>query len=405
MEERTPHTPPTPALRRAGLIFAVVAVIAAASGIYIRIKHNHELQDEVAARHTTVRVVSPDPGPGTQMLILPGNVSANIDAPIYARVPGYLKVWYTDIGTRVKKGQLLGIIETPELDQQIMRAQADVSTAKSNLEIAEVTAKRWQNLLATDSVSRQEVDEKTATAKAKRDILNAARANLQSLQAEQSFQRVVAPFSGIVTERNTDIGNLINPGSSNNGQPLFRVVDNHVLRIYVEVPQNFAYLVTLGLKVKVAFPELPGQQFSATVANISNAVHESSRTTTVELLMNNKDGRLFSGSYVEAHFELARDPNVLRVPVSALLFRKEGLQVATVDANNHVVLKNITVARDLGRVVEVNSGINHSDRVIDSPSDSIVQGEAVVIKQDNEAPHPSDLTKPEERGHEPEGSV
>jgi len=405
MQERTPHTPPTPALRRAGLIFAVVAVIAAASGIYIRIKHSHDLKDEVAARHTTVKVVSPDPGPGTQTLILPGNVSANIDAPIYARVPGYLKAWYTDIGAHVKKGQLLGIIETPELDQQIMRAQADVSTAKSNLEIAEVTATRWRNLLATDSVSRQEADEKTATAKAKRDILNAARANLQSLQAEQSFQRVVAPFTGIVTERNTDIGNLINAGSSNNGQPLFRVVDNRVLRIYVEVPQNFAYMITTGLKVKITFPELAGQFFPATVANISNAVHESSRTSTVQLLMDNKSGRLFSGSYVEVDFELARDPNVLRVPVSALLFRKEGLQVATVDANNHVVLKHITVARDLGRVVEVDSGITAGDRVIDSPSDSIVQGEAVVIKQNNEAPHPSELLKPEEKGHEPEGAV
>ena len=404
MQERTPHTPPSPALRRAGLIFAVAAVILAATGIYSRIKHAHDLQDEVAARHTTVEVVSPDPGPGMQMLILPGNVSANIDAPIYARVPGYLKVWYTDIGTRVKKGQLLGIIETPELDQQIMRAKADVSTAQSNLEIAEVTAKRWQNLLASDSVSRQEVDEKTSTAKAKRDILNAARANLQSLQAEQSFQRVVAPFSGIVTERNTDIGNLINPGSSHNGQPLFRVVDNHVLRIYVEVPQNYAYLVTLGLKVKVAFPELPGQFLPAIVANISNAVHESSRTTTVELLMDNKAGRLFSGSYVEAHFELARDPDVLRVPVSALLFRKEGLQVATVDANNHVVLKNITIARDLGRVVEVNSGITGSDRVIDSPSDSIVQGEVVMIKK-SDAPPIAELVKPEAKGPEPEGSL
>jgi multidrug efflux pump subunit AcrA (membrane-fusion protein) len=177
------------------------------------------------------------------------------------------------------------------------------------------------------------------------------------------------------------------------------------LRIYVEVPQNFAYMITVGLKVKITFPELPGQFFAATVAYISNAVHESSRTTTVQLLMNNKDGSLFSGSYVEADFELARDPNVLRVPVSTLLFRKEGLQVATVDAHNRVVLKHITIARDLGRVVEVNSGITGSDRVIDSPSDSIRQGEDVVIKQDNEAPDPSATDKPEERGHEPEGSV
>ena len=334
---------------------------------------------EVEAKHVTVKVVLPQFGPAVQTLILPGNVRADLDAPIYARVSGYLKTWYTDIGAHVKKGQLLGEIETPELDQQILRAQADLATAESNWEIADVTAKRWQNLVATDSVSHQEVDEKAADAKARHDILNAAKANLESLLADQSFQRIVAPFDGVVTERNTDIGKLINPGSSN-GQALFRVVDNRRLRIYTEVPQNFIYLIKPKMTVQVYFPELPAQGFAATVLSTSNAIRESSRTSTVELLMENKDGKLFSGSYAEVHFDLPSSSKVFRLPVSALLFRKEGLQVATVGADNRVVLKHIAIARDLGRVVEVDSGIDSTDRVIDSPSDSIVQGDVVRIK-------------------------
>lgn len=366
-------------LRLAGGIFAAVAVTIAVVGIYLRVNHANDLEKAVESQHVTVKVVTPQFGPSTQELILPGNVRADLDAPIYARVSGYLKTWETDIGARVKKGQLLGEIETPELDQQIMRARADVASAQSNWEIADVTAKRWQNLVASDSVSRQESDEKTADAKSKRDILNAAKANLDSLLASQSFQRVVAPFDGVVTERNTDIGKLINPGS-NNGQALFRVVDNRRLRIYTEVPQSFAYLIKPKMTVKLYFPELPGQPFKASVLSTANAIRESSRTTTVELLMDNKDGKVFSGSYAEVHFELPSSTQIYRLPVSALLFRKDGLEVATVGPDNRVVLKSITLARDLGRVVEVSSGIESGDRVIDSPTDSIVQGDIVRIQ-------------------------
>ena len=358
----------------------------AVAGIFIRIGHANDLQKEVESQHVTVKIVVPQPGAGEQPLILPGNVRADLDAPIYARVSGYLKSWNTDIGARVKKGQVLGEIETPELDQQILRAKADLATAESNWEIADITAKRWKNLLATDSVSQQENDEKAASAKAKHDMWNAARANMESLLADQSFQRIVAPFDGVVTERNTDIGKLITPGSSN-GQALFRVVDNRRLRIYTEVPQNSAYLIKPKMTVQIYFPELPGQHFAATVLSTSNAIRESSRTSTVELLMENKDGRMFSGSYAEVHFDLPSNAKVLRLPVSALLFRKEGLEVATVGADNRVVLKPITVTRDLGRVVEVGSGIDSADRVIDSPSDSIVQGDVVRIKN-TESPSP-----------------
>ncbi len=379
MPEHIPHAPLPARFRLTGMIFAVVAVVVVAVGIYIRTSHEHGLQKEVKSQHVTVKVVLPQSGPSKQELILPGNVQAYLDARIYARVAGYLKIWYTDIGARVKKGQLLGVIETPELDQQILRAQADLATAKSNLEIADVTAKRWQNLLSSESVSHQEVDEKTADAKAKHDILNAAQANLASLLADQSFKRVLAPFDGVVSERNTDIGKLINPGS-NNGKSLFRVVDNRKLRIYVEAPQNDSYLIKPGMEAQIIFPELPGQQFTASVLTTADAISESSRTSKVELLMDNKDDKLLSGSYVEVHFELSTNPNVFRLPVSALLFRKGGLKVATVGADDRVILKHITIARDLGRVVEVASGLDKTDRVIDSPSDSIVEGDIVRIK-------------------------
>ncbi len=401
MSDKIPHPPISARLRLTGVVVVILAVVIAVFGIMTRSRHEHDLQKEVDAQHQTVKVVMPESGTSSQKLILPVNVRADVDAPIYARVNGYLKAWYTDIGAHVKKGQLLGEIETPELDQQILRAKSDVASAESNWEIADVTAKRWQNLVATDAVSHQEADEKAATAKARHDLLNAAEANLKALMAEQSFQRIIAPFEGIVTERNTDIGQLITVGTTS-GQALFRVVDNRRLRMYAEIPQNYVSLIKPKMSVKIEFPEQPGQPFVATVLGISNAIRETSRTSQVELLMDNKDGKLFSGSYAEVHFELPSNAGIFRLPVSTLLFRKEGLEVATVSADNHVVLKHITIARDLGRVVEVSSGIDSTDRVIDSPSDSIVQGDAVVIK--DEGGKLGDQQH-EDHGHEQAGSL
>lgn len=398
MSEKIPH-PPIPArLRLTGIVFAILLIILAVWGILSRTRHEHELQKQVDAQHMMVKVVMPESGKSEQRLILPVNVRADVDAPIYARVNGYLKTWYTDIGAHVKKGQLLGEIETPELDQQIYRAKADVATAHSNWEIADVTAKRWQNLVATDAVSHQEADVKTADAKARLDLLNAAEANLKALMAEQSFQKLLAPFDGVVTERNTDVGHLISVGTTS-GQALFRVVDNSKLRIYTEIPQTYASWIKPKMTVHIVFPEMPADTFDATVLGMSNAIREDSRTSQVELYMDNKDGKILAGSYAEVHFELPANTTVFRLPVSTLLFRKDGLQVAVVGADDKVVLKNITIARDLGRVVEVSSGIDNTDRVIDSPSDSIMQGVAVVIK---DAPH-----KPngEHDGHEPEGAL
>ncbi len=380
MSDHIPHAHASSRLKLAGLAGLALAVTVAASGILLRVSHANVLKQEVESQHVTVKVIRPQYGPSDQALILPGDVKADFDAPIYARVSGYVKAWYTDIGAHVKKGQVLGVIETPELDERITQARADVARAESTWQLADVTSKRYQNLLATESVSHQEADEKAADAKAKNDALNAARANLNNLLALQAFNKVVAPFDGIVTERNTDIGKLINSGSGN-GQALFRVVDQRKLRVYVEVPQNYSYLIKEGMQVEVDFPERPSEHFSATVMNTSDAIHESSRTSTVELHMDNKDGKVFPGSYAEVHFTLPAQAGICRVPASALLFRKDGLEVATVGDDNRVILKHIVIARDLGRVVEVASGLSAADRVIDSPSDSIVQGDVVRTRE------------------------
>ena len=379
MSDHLMHRHPSRRLYLVGALLLLVALAVAGHGIATRDQHQKSLGKEVAARHTTVEVVAPEHCPSEQPLVLPGNVRADIEATIYARVAGYLKMWYTDIGAHVNKGQLLAEVETPELDQQILRERANLSMAQSNLEIADLTAKRWQNLLTTNSVSRQETDEKVADARAKADIANAATANLKNLLTQQSFNRIVAPFDGVVTERNTDIGKLINPGS-NNGQALFQVADNRKLRIYVDVPQNFSADIKPGMKAELHFPEYPSRVFSATVVSTSQAIHESSRTLTTELQMQNKDGAILPGTYTDVHFALPSRGSVYRLPASTLLFRKEGLQVATVGADNRVRLKNITLGRDLGGIVEVTSGVDDKDRVIESPSDSIVQASIVRIK-------------------------
>ncbi|PRC93251.1 efflux RND transporter periplasmic adaptor subunit [Solimicrobium silvestre] len=392
---------PLPSLRRSptrrlyliGAIFLVVALLIALIGITSRSKHEHKLEEGVKSKHITVQVITPEYGPSIQPLILPGNVRANIEAPIYARVAGYLKIWHTDIGAHVKKGQLLGEIDTPELDQQIVRERANLLVAQSNLDLANITSKRWQNLVVSNSVSRQESDEKSADAKAKNDFLNSVRAQLNNLLAQQSFNHITAPFDGVITERNTDIGKLINPGS-NNGQSLFQIADSRQLRIYVDVPQNYSADIKKGMTAELHFPEHPSQVFPATLVSTSQAIHESSRTLTAQLQMQNTDEEILPGTYAEVHFSLPSKGNVFRLPASTLLFRKEGLQVATVTTDNHVDLKFITLGRDLGSAVEVTSGISSKDRVIDSPSDSIAQGSVVRIKSAENVPVIVDSSEP-----------
>jgi len=366
-------------LRRTGLVALLLVLGLAIGGIVIRLHANTALKARTeAAAVTTVSLIDPARVDAHEELTLPGNVQAYFDAPIYARVPGYLKKWHVDIGTPVKAGQLLAEIETPEIDQQLRQAEADLATAKAKQKLAEITSKRWTDMLASESVSKQETDEKNGDYEAKMATTAAARANVERLQALQSFKRIVAPFDGVVTARKTDIGDLINAGSSS-GAELFRVADMHKLRVYVQVPQTYSDEVTNGMTAQLHFPEKPGSSFPATVVGTSQAISESSRSLLVQLEVDNAQGKLISGSYADVHFDLPATPGVLQLPVTALLFRRHGMKVATLGDDNHIVLKNIQIGRDLGTQVEVVSGLGANDRVIDSPPDWLAQGDQVQV--------------------------
>ncbi len=328
----------------------------------------------------TVATTKPSAQSGLSELILPGNIQANYEAPIYARTSGYLKRWLVDIGTPVKAGQLLAQIESPEVDQQLRQAEADLSTAEANQKIADLTAQRWRDLRSTDSVSKQEADEKIASAASGDAQMQAARANVQRLKELSGFEKIVAPFDGVVTARNTDIGQLIAAGE-NTGPALFRVADMHRLRTYVTVPQTYAASMTPGLKADLLFPDRPGKVYTATLDSTSSAIDQTTRTLLAQLVIDNKNGELLPGAYAEVHFHLppgAAGP-IFKLPANALLFRSDGLHVGTVDANNHVVLKTVEVGRDFGSDVEIIHGLNADDNVILSPPDSLTEGMAVRL--------------------------
>ncbi len=328
----------------------------------------------------TVATTKPAAQDGLAELILPGNIQANYEAPIYARTSGYLKRWLVDIGTPVKAGQLLAEIESPEVDQQLRQAEADLATAEANQKIADLTAQRWRDLRSTDSVSKQEADEKIASAASGDAQMQAAHANVQRLKELSGFEKIVAPFDGVVTARNTDIGQLIAAGE-NTGPALFRVADMHRLRTYVTVPQTYAASMTPGLKADLLFPDRPGKIYTATLDSTSSAIDQTTRTLLAQLVIDNRNGELLPGAYAEVHFHLppgAAGP-IFKLPANVLLFRSDGLHVGTVDANNHVVLKTVEVGRDFGSDVEIIHGLNADDNVILSPPDSLTDGIVVRV--------------------------
>jgi RND family efflux transporter MFP subunit len=277
----------------------------------------------------------------------------------------------------VRAGQALADIETPELDQQIHQVQAELETARANEALDKLTAERWKKMLAAQSVSQQEADEKAAAYSVSQARVDAAQANLNRLKTLAAFRHVIAPFDGIVTARYIDVGNLIDAGAGGKGSELFRLADEHQSRIYVDVPQTDAGQITVGLAAQLELPELPGVQVSATVMNLSQAVNVASRTMQVELLADNPDRRLLPGKYVEVHFQIPAPAHVLGLPTTALIFRKEGLQVAMVDSTSHIVLKPIQIAQERGAVVDVKLGVTPQDRIVDSPPDSIANGDLV----------------------------
>ncbi|MBV8497341.1 MAG: efflux RND transporter periplasmic adaptor subunit [Gammaproteobacteria bacterium] len=368
-------------LRRYALIALGVAVLLAVWGIASRLIARNALEHEAAsAAIPTVATVRPQHGPAANTLVLPGTVQAFYEAPIYARTNGYLKAWYTDIGASVKKGELLAEIETPEVDQELRQAEADLATAQANYQLARTTNERWQGLLATQSVSQQDADQRAGDAAAKSAARQSAAANLARLRELESFKRVVAPFDGVVTQRNTDVGALINAGQSP-GSALFRVADTHRLRIYVSVPQPYAAAIATGASAQLEFADHPGKRYTAAVASTAHALDATSRTLQVELQIDNERGELLPGSYAQVHFTLASSGDTLRVPVNTVLFRSAGLLVASVDAQRKVHLKSITEGRDFGTEIEVLSGLTPEDSLVLNPPDSISEGEQVRIAE------------------------
>ena len=370
--------------RGRGVTFFVVAAVfflaILAAGITIRLRDRRSVRAVTAQMaDPRVTVVSPKEAAPVQEIVLPGNIQPYVSSPIYSRTNGYLKKWYFDIGARVKKGQLLAEIEAPEVDQQVQQARSNLLTAQANLKLSEITMNRYRGLLTTDAVSKQEADNATGAYNANKAIVEANQANVRELEAVQSFQRIYAPFDGIITARNTDIGDLINAGSSNIPRTdLFHMAQPDKLRVYVNVPQQYSRATTPGLTAQLVLPEFPGRRFQGTLERTSDAIFVSTRTLLVEISVDNRTRTLLSGSFAEVHLSLP-DPNtVYLIPVNTLIFRSNALQVGVVNGGK-VELRQILPGRDFGNEIEVLSGLNANDQVIVNPPDSIVAGERVQV--------------------------
>jgi RND family efflux transporter MFP subunit len=375
--------PDTPAankkIRRYAWIALIIAIALGVWGEVSRVLARAALGKETAeAAIPIVSTVKAERSSVGEALVLPGAVQAFIEAPIYARTNGYLKTWSTDIGTQVVKGQVLAEIETPEIDQQLTQALADLATARANETLANSTNARWQGLLATESVSKQDADEKAGDAAAKKAAAESAAANVARLRDLESFKRVVAPFTGVITARNTDIGALINAGQSA-GSELFRIADTRKLRVYVRVPETFAAVTRPGMDADLRFAEHANKSFTARVVRTSNALDPIVRTLQVELELDNATGEIFPGAYAEVHFKIPAGAETLRLPANTVLFRSAGLQVATLDDQQRVILKSIVQGRDFGSSIEVLSGLSPNEVVVLNPPDSITDGVQVRV--------------------------
>jgi len=365
-------------LKLAGLGAIAVAALVVVGGLVSRVSADQSQKTWAHDQAIPTINLAKIQGGGERQLVLPGDVQAFNTAPIHARVPGYLKRWYVDIGTPVKAGQTLADIDTPDLDQQVLQARADLATAQANQSLAATTSKRWQGLVAADAVSKQEADEKLGDLTAKSSLVNAARANLNRLLALESFKRITAPFDGVVTTRSTDIGQLITTGSPNDAA-LFTVADQRKLRVYVRVPQNYSALIHKGLPADLSVPEYPGQSFKAVVASTAQAVGVQSGTELVELSLDNADGRIKSGDYAQVTFRLTSPVTTTRIPATAIQYRHEGPVVAVVGPDNHVKIRPVVVTRDLGASIEIGAGLAADDRVVDNPPESLIDGDLVRI--------------------------
>jgi RND family efflux transporter MFP subunit len=365
------------------LVIAAIAVVALlASGIWSRVKTRTALRAETAqVALTAVSVVSPKPTASAQEIILPGNVQPFITSPIYSRTNGYLKKWYFDIGAHVKQGQLLAVIDTPEVDQQLEQSLSNLNTAKANLTLAEITKNRYQGLLTKNAVAQQDVDNAVGTYNANKAMVDANQANVKQLQALQSFEKIYAPFDGVITARNTDIGDLINSGSSGTAKTdLFHISQPGKLRVYVNVPEEYSQGIKVGMIADLSLTEFPGRKFQGKLVRTAEAINLTTRTLLIEIEVDNPTGTLLSGSYAEVHLKIPGQASTLLLPVNALLFRSEGLRAGIVE-DGKVVLTAVTPGHDFGNQIEIVSGLKPDDQVIINPPDSIVSGQQVQIVQ------------------------
>jgi RND family efflux transporter MFP subunit len=382
--------PPAPASGVKILVGAVLLVLITAGVVTFL---NRKSETDALAKETdaiaipTVAVVQPQVEPATDELVLPGNLQAYIESPIFARTNGYLLKWYKDIGSKVEKGELLATIDTPEVDQELSQARAAREQVQAALGLAKISADRWENLRKTDSVSQQEADQQSSGYEQAKANLSAAEANVHRLEDMESFKSVYAPFSGVLTRRNVDPGALINSGAQAAGRELFDIARIDPLRVYVSVPQAYATNIKVGMKANVTLQEFPSQKFTGTVVRTADAIDLNTRTLNTEVDVPNKDGKLLAGSFGQVHFAVGTTVERITIPVNAMLFRAQGAQVAVVDKDGKVHLHSIAIGRDFGSTLEIVSGVEAGDQIVINPADSLEEGQQVRVAKGNGDAH------------------
>src|SRR5215475_5020882 len=366
------------------VFFFVVIVLVVLGGFTLfqrRAQYQALAKETEALAIPTVAVLHPAIEAAQEDLVLPGTMQAYVESPIYARTNGYLQKWYHDIGSRVQKGQLLADIDTPEVDQQLSQSRADLNTAKANAHLSEITATRYAELIKTDGVSKQEVDNATGDFEAKRATVQSSEANVRRLEELESFKHIYAPFSGVITKRNVDIGTLINAGNGGSSQQLFFLAQTDPIRVYINVPEVYAPSVKRGLPASLELTQYPGRRFQGQVVRSADAIDQSTRTLLTEVDVPNRSGELLPGGYAQVHLAIKVDAVRLAVPVNALLFRSEGLRAVVIDANHQARLKQLTIGRDYGTSLEVLQGLQPSDWIVVNPPDSLDEGQQVNVKE------------------------
>jgi RND family efflux transporter MFP subunit len=376
-----------PARKRSPLFtvfFVVVIVLIVVGGLLLfqrRVQYQALANETEAASIPTVAVIHPSVEAGDENLVLPGTLQAYVESPIYARTNGYLRKWYHDIGSRVNKGELLADIDTPEVDQQLGQARADLNTSKANAQLSDITATRFTELLKTDGVSKQEVDNAMGDQAAKRAIVQSSEANLRRLEELESFKHIYAPFGGVLTQRSIDIGTLINAGNGGTSQQLFYLAQTDPIRVYVNVPEPYAPSIHAGIGAYLELTQFPGEKFRGKVVRTSNAIDLSTRTLLTEVDVPNPSGQLLPGGYAQVHLEVTVKGDRLQVPVNSLLFRSEGLRAVVVDSNHKARLQTLTIGRDYGVTLEVLNGLKAGDWIVLNPPDSLNDGQEVHVKE------------------------